>query len=170
MHSSSSSTKAISSRPSRQDASNTSSCCLRNSKATQTEMVGSAAGPDSCMSWRPQTAEQKEKERRSSKRWSAAEIEQLIAGTRLLQLCAYAERPFRSNPDLMCTTGVELFNFGHWAAIKQHYGFDLRTPVDLKDKWCDVRAAAQHPACRLLSSLRWNNLVQAEPGKCCATQ
>ena len=28
-----------------------------------------------------QTAEQKEKERRSSKRWSAAEIEQLIAGT-----------------------------------------------------------------------------------------
>ena len=31
-----------------------------------------------------QTAEQKEKERRSSKRWSAAEIEQLIAGMRAM--------------------------------------------------------------------------------------
>ena len=34
-----------------------------------------------------QTAEQKEKERRSSKRWSAAEIEQLIAGVTRVHGC-----------------------------------------------------------------------------------
>ena len=40
-------------------------------------------------------------------------------------------------------SGVQLYGVGEWKQIANHFEFNKRTPVDLKDKWRNLQKIAE---------------------------